>query len=120
MNKLEKIVIFLVSTLLTLIGFNLIASPAVQILKIGRLAGYQIIANYLAKTGTIGLSSSYSMHLKLPIESLLILAINAIILFIVVKIGSYGKKTRKRPRQKPYDRISRPSHFQTLNSRMGF
>jgi hypothetical protein len=120
MNRLEKIAIFLVSVMATLVGFDLIAAPAVAILKIGRLAGYQIIANYLAKTGTTGLSSPYSMYLKLPIGGLLILAICAIVLFIVVKMRSFGKKTRKPPRQKPDDRRPRLGQFQTPDPRMDF
>lgn len=87
MNRLEKIAIFLVSMVVTLIGFNLIAAPAVEMLRIGRLAGYQDIADYLAKTGTTGLSAPYSMYLKLPIELLLILVICAIVSFVVVNMG---------------------------------
>jgi hypothetical protein len=53
MSFKAKVAILLASVLLTLIGFNLIASsPVVDILKIGKLAGNQIIANVLAKTET--------------------------------------------------------------------
>jgi hypothetical protein len=58
MNKLDKevkmsfkvkVAIFLLATLLTLAGFNLIASSsALDILKMGKRAGYDIIANVLA------------------------------------------------------------------------
>ena len=120
MNRLEKIAILLVSVLLTLIGFDLMAAPVVDILRIGRQAGYEIIANYLARTGTAGVSSSYSMYLKLPIGVLLILAICAIVSFIVVKIMSVSKKTRKRPRRKSDDRRPRLGQFQIPNSRMDF
>jgi hypothetical protein len=46
-----KLAIFAAAVLLTFIGFNMIASsPAVEIIKVGKLAGNQIIANVLAKT----------------------------------------------------------------------
>jgi hypothetical protein len=48
----EKLVILLAATVLTLIGFNLIAAPSLEIMKVGKQAGYEIIANYLAKTDT--------------------------------------------------------------------
>jgi hypothetical protein len=45
-----KSAIFLVAVLLTFVGFNLIAfSPAVDLLKLGKEAGNEIIANVLAK-----------------------------------------------------------------------
>lgn len=49
MRLKEKIGIFLAATLLTLIGFNFIAAPTVDMMKIGKQAGYEMIANYLAK-----------------------------------------------------------------------
>jgi hypothetical protein len=59
MNKLDKetkmsfkakVAIFLLATLITLTGFNLIASSSVlDILKVGKKAGYEIISNVLAK-----------------------------------------------------------------------
>jgi hypothetical protein len=59
MNKLDKeanmsfkakVAIFLLATLITLAGFNLIASSsALDIMKVGKKAGYEIIANVLAK-----------------------------------------------------------------------
>ncbi len=52
MKLREKLAIFAVAVLLTLVGFNLIAAPSVDILKIGKQAGYEIIANYLAKVET--------------------------------------------------------------------
>lgn len=119
MKLKEKIAAFLVAALLTLVGFDLIAAPAVEILKVGRLAGHQIIANCLAKTGTTGLSSPYFTPLKLPIEVLLILAIYAIVSFVVVKMGSFGKKTRKLPKRKPDDRRPPLGQFQIPDSRVG-
>jgi hypothetical protein len=45
-----KVAIFLLATLITLAGFNLIASSsALDIMKVGKKAGYEIIANVLAK-----------------------------------------------------------------------
>ncbi|OGD37865.1 MAG: hypothetical protein A2V45_03850 [Candidatus Aminicenantes bacterium RBG_19FT_COMBO_58_17] len=50
MSFKAKIAIFLLATLITLTGFNLIASSsALDILKMGKRAGYEIIANVLAK-----------------------------------------------------------------------
>ena len=45
-----KLTILLVAVFLTFVGFNLIAfSPAVDLLKLGKEAGNEIIANVLAK-----------------------------------------------------------------------
>jgi len=53
MSFKTKVAILLASVLLSLIGFNLIASsPVVDILKVGKMAGNQIIADVLAKTET--------------------------------------------------------------------
>jgi hypothetical protein len=49
MNFKQKVAIFLAAVVLTLVGFSLIAAPTIDILKIGKQAGYQIISNYLAK-----------------------------------------------------------------------
>lgn len=53
MRLKTKVAIFMASVVLTLIGFNLIASSSVvDILKVGKMAGNQIISNVLAKTET--------------------------------------------------------------------
>jgi len=49
MRLKEKIGIFLAAALLTLIGFSFMAAPTVDMMKIGKQAGYEMIANYLAK-----------------------------------------------------------------------
>jgi len=50
MSFKSRVAIFLLATLVTLMGFNLIASSsALDILKVGKKAGYQIIANVVAK-----------------------------------------------------------------------
>jgi hypothetical protein len=50
MSFKTKVAILLVATLITLVGFNLIASsPALDIMKVGKQAGYDIIANVLAQ-----------------------------------------------------------------------
>jgi hypothetical protein len=50
MSFKAKVAIFLLATLITLTGFNLIASSSVlDMLKMGKKAGYEIIANVLAK-----------------------------------------------------------------------
>ncbi|MFB0565903.1 MAG: hypothetical protein ACETWK_09535 [Candidatus Aminicenantaceae bacterium] len=49
MKLKAKAAILMISTLFTIIGFNMIASSSVvDILKIGKKAGYKIIANTLA------------------------------------------------------------------------
>jgi hypothetical protein len=46
----QKIAILLLAVLLTFVGFNLLAFPsAVELIKVGSQAGYEIIANVLAK-----------------------------------------------------------------------
>ncbi len=48
----QRLAIFLLAVLLTFVGFNLLASPsAVELVKVGKQAGYEIIANVLAETG---------------------------------------------------------------------
>jgi hypothetical protein len=51
MKLKEKLAIIAAAVALSVAGFNLIAAPTVDILKVGHQAGYEIIANYLAKTG---------------------------------------------------------------------
>jgi hypothetical protein len=50
MSFKSKVAILLVAVFITLFGFNLIASSsALDIMKIGKQAGYEIIANVLAR-----------------------------------------------------------------------
>jgi hypothetical protein len=50
MSLKAKVAILLLATLITLAGFNLIASSsALDMLKVGKKAGYEIISNVLAK-----------------------------------------------------------------------
>lgn len=50
MSFKAKVAIFLVAVLISLAGFNLIASSsALDIIKVGKKAGYEIISNVLAK-----------------------------------------------------------------------
>ena len=49
MNFKAKVAILLLATLISLAGFSLICAPAVDIMKIGKRAGYEIISNVLAK-----------------------------------------------------------------------
>lgn len=44
-----KVAILIAAVLLTFAGFNLIASTAVDMVKVGKLAGNEIISNVLAK-----------------------------------------------------------------------
>jgi len=46
-NKMKlgtKMAIFLAAVLLTFVGFSMIASPAVDIMKVGKAAGYEQIS----------------------------------------------------------------------------
>ena len=49
MKLRNKLAIFLVAVLITFVGFSLIASSSVDILKVGKKAGYEIISNVLAE-----------------------------------------------------------------------
>jgi hypothetical protein len=49
MKVIKKIGIFAAALMLSLIGFSLIASPSVDMLRIGKAAGNEIIVNYLEK-----------------------------------------------------------------------
>jgi hypothetical protein len=53
MNTKAKIAIFLVAVMVSLVGFNLIASPsAVDIFKVGQLNGYHVDVVVTAKMGS--------------------------------------------------------------------
>jgi len=49
MKLRERVVIFMAAVLITLVGFSLISLPAVEMVKVGKEAGYEIISNWLAK-----------------------------------------------------------------------
>jgi hypothetical protein len=49
MKLRERVLIFMAAVLITLVGFSLISSPAVDMVKVGKEAGYEIITNWLAK-----------------------------------------------------------------------
>lgn len=55
-----KFVIFLAAALISFVGFSLIASPVVDVLVLGKEAGYEQISNFLAKTD-IGQSQKSSI-----------------------------------------------------------
>ncbi len=57
----DKLAIFLVAALITFVGFSLIASSSVDILKVGKKAGYEIISNVLAKEANAVASHSSSV-----------------------------------------------------------
>ena len=52
MKLKTKTAIFMMAVLLTFVGFSLIASPSIEIMKVGKEAGYEIISNYLATSVT--------------------------------------------------------------------
>ena len=49
MSLKGKIAIFMVAVLISLAGFSLIASPSLDVLKVGKEAGLEMIGNYMAK-----------------------------------------------------------------------
>jgi predicted exporter len=63
-NKMKlrnKLAIFLVAVLITFVGFSLIASSSVDMLKMGKKAGYEIISNVLANEANAAASQSSSV-----------------------------------------------------------
>ncbi len=52
MRLREKIGILVLAVFLSFLAFSLIAAPAVDIVKVGKYAGYEIISNVLARTGS--------------------------------------------------------------------
>ncbi len=48
----EKFLIFIVAALVSFLGFSLIASSSICVLKVGKEAGYEIIENYLTRSNT--------------------------------------------------------------------
>jgi heme/copper-type cytochrome/quinol oxidase subunit 4 len=52
MRLREKIGIFVLAVLLTFAAFSIIAAPAVDIMKVGKFAGYEIISNVLARANS--------------------------------------------------------------------
>jgi hypothetical protein len=61
MKLRDKLVIFLVAALITFVGFSLIASPSLDMLKVGKKAGYEIISNVLANEANAAASRSSSV-----------------------------------------------------------
>jgi hypothetical protein len=49
MSLKGKIAIFMVAVLISLVGFSLVASPSLDILKVGKEAGFEMIGNYMAE-----------------------------------------------------------------------
>ena len=52
MRLREKIGIFMLAVFLSFAAFSMIAAPAVDIIKIGKFAGYEIISNVLAQANS--------------------------------------------------------------------
>jgi len=53
MNRKTKIAIFLVATMITLTGFNLMISPStVDIMKLGKAAAFNVDVTVTAKLGS--------------------------------------------------------------------
>jgi hypothetical protein len=52
MRLREKIGIFVLAVFLSFAAFSMIAAPAIDIVKVGKYAGYEIISNVLAKADT--------------------------------------------------------------------
>lgn len=60
MNFKAKAGIFVLAVFLTFVGFSLIAAPAIDIIKVGKYAGYEIISNVLAKANLPSILSNSS------------------------------------------------------------
>jgi hypothetical protein len=58
MNFKAKVAILLLAVFITLAGFSLISAPALDIMKVGKKAGYEIIANVLAKAEQASIRST--------------------------------------------------------------
>lgn len=52
MRLREKIGIFVLAVFLTFVAFSMIAAPAVDIMKVGKFAGYKIISNVLTQANS--------------------------------------------------------------------
>lgn len=53
MRLRTKVAIFMIAVMLTFVGFNLMASSAaVDLMRVRKVAGYEIISNVLAKAET--------------------------------------------------------------------
>jgi hypothetical protein len=47
MKFFQKIAVFILASLLTIVGFNLMASSSICLLRLGKEARYEIVANYI-------------------------------------------------------------------------
>jgi hypothetical protein len=52
MRLIGKIGIFVLAVFISFVAFSMIAAPAVDIVKIGKYAGYEIISNVLAQANS--------------------------------------------------------------------
>ena len=60
MRLKSKLVILALAVIITFVGFNLMTySSAVDLVKVGKAAGYEIISNFLAKH-----TGHYSAHVR--------------------------------------------------------
>jgi hypothetical protein len=57
MKAKDKLIAFTAAVILTFIGFSLISAPAVDLVKVGNDAGYEIISNWKAKTQAMELNA---------------------------------------------------------------
>lgn len=53
-----KVAIFMAAVLITFFGFNMIASSSVDLIKVGKEAGYEFISNVVAKADTASHNST--------------------------------------------------------------
>jgi len=61
MKLKTKVAIFMAAVLLTFFGFNMIASTSVDMIKVGKEAGYDFISNVAAKAD---MTSHHSGQIK--------------------------------------------------------
>ncbi len=59
-----KLGILIIAVVISLVGFNLIASTSVSVLKVAKAADYEMIGTYLARVNSA--SSSFQPYLASP------------------------------------------------------
>jgi hypothetical protein len=58
MKTKDRLIALVAAVILTFIGFSLISAPAVDLVKVGNDAGYEIISNWKAKIQVVELNDN--------------------------------------------------------------
>jgi len=98
----EKITIFLGALVLTLLGFSLIATQAVDVLYIGKQSGYEIVVKPSAAPGST-VRPLHHLLSRAGLEDLLPLAVIVLVIALIVlgKNEFSGKGPSHRSYQAP-------------------